>query len=182
MALSLDKDNLIRSAEGIIVELGASFDEGQEDIQVVLSNYYACLEDFKDILLDIEQSDPPEGGSYTGYALCKQCHPEQTDQWLDTFHAQAFESLRERGQDYNPECIPCHTTGFGYRGGFIMPELTSEMEGVQCEMCHGAGAEHSENPMLPLEVVSEETCTDQCHTPEQSPDFDYPTYYQRVVH
>jgi len=182
LALSLDKDNLIRSAEGIIVELGASFDEGQEDIQVVLSNYYACLEDFKDILLDIEQSDPPEGGSYTGYALCKQCHPEQTDQWLDTFHAQAFESLRERCQDYNPECIPCHTTGFGYRGGFIMPELTSEMEGVQCEMCHGAGAEHSENPMLPLEVVSEETCTDQCHTPEQSPDFDYPTYYQRVVH
>lgn len=184
--LSLDKDNLIRSAEGRVDELGSSFDEEQPDIQVVLSNYYACLEEFKGTLLDPDLTDPPEGGSYTGYALCKPCHPEETDQWIETAHAEAFPSLKRRSQDYNPECIPCHTTGFGYVGGFIMPELTSEMEGVQCEMCHGAGAEHSEDPenvRTPrFGKLSEATCTDQCHTPEQSPEFDYGVYIDRVTH
>ena len=98
--------------------------------------------------------EPTDGGSYTGDSVCKQCHPDQTDQWLTTAHAEAFESLKERSQDYNPECIPCHTTGFGYTGGFIRPDLTSEMEGVQCEMCHGAGAEHAENPTSPIGTVS----------------------------
>ena len=182
LVLGLDTDKLIRSAEGTIVELDAGFDEAQEDILAVLNNYFACLEKFKDILLDIEQNEPLDGGSYTGYALCKQCHPDITDQWHVTPHVEAFATLKERSQDYNPECIPCHTTGFGYTGGFVTPDLTSEMEGVQCEMCHGAGADHSENPDLSLEKVSEETCTVMCHTTERSPEFDYPAYLLQVTH
>ena len=182
LVLGLDKDNRIQSAEGKIVPLDAETGDEQLDMHALLDNYYLCLEDYKDILLDFEPNDPEVGGSYTGYALCMQCHPEQTDQWLATSHAEAFESLRDRSQDYNPECVPCHTTGFGYLGGFIMPGLTSEMEGVQCEMCHGAGFDHSQQNAVPYGVISEATCIDNCHTPEQSPDFDYAIYYQSIAH
>ena len=182
LLIGLDHNNQLKNVENRIVPLDGSISEQQEDIQAVLDGYYACLESFKDILLDIDQTNPPEGGSYTGYSVCRQCHPDQHEQWDTTAHAEGFASLKERSQDYNPECIPCHTTGFGYTGGFETPDLTSEMEGVQCEMCHGAGAEHSENPSLPLTTITEKTCTEICHTIDQSPEFDYGAYKDRVLH
>jgi len=181
LVIGLDQNNRIKTVDNSIVALDDSISE-RKDIQTVLDSYYACLESFKDILLDIDPVDPSEGGSFIGYSVCRQCHPGQYNQWETTAHAEAFASLKERSQDYNPECVPCHTSGFGYTGGFVTPDLTSEMEGVQCEMCHGAGAEHAGNPTLPLEIVSEETCTNQCHTPEQSPEFDYGVYIDRVTH
>ena len=182
LVIGLDQNNRIKTADNRIVALDGSISDQQDDIQTVLDSYFACLESFKDVLLDIDPTNPPEGGSYTGYSVCRQCHPDQHDQWNTTSHAEAFASLKGRSQDYNPECIPCHTTGFGYTGGFVMPDLTSEMSGVQCEMCHGPGAEHSENPILPLKTITEETCTKSCHTIEQSPEFDYPAYYLIVNH
>jgi hypothetical protein len=182
LRLHIGKDGQIKAVENRIVALDDGISAQQEDILSILENYYACLESFNDILLDIDQVDPPQGGSYIGYSVCRQCHPDQHNQWDSTAHADAFATLKGSIQDYNPECIPCHTTGLGYTGGFVTPDLTSEMEGVQCETCHGAGAEHSNNPALPLRAVSDETCTSLCHTPEQSPEFDYPSYYLRVTH
>jgi hypothetical protein len=182
LAISLDYNYQIKTVDNRIVALDSSISDQQEDILLILDSYYACLESFKGILLDIDQVDPPEGGSYIGYSVCRQCHPDQHEQWDSTVHAEAFATIKGRSQDYNPECIPCHTTGFGYTGGFVTPDLTSEMEGVQCETCHGDGTEHSNDPGRPLSAVSEATCTSLCHTPEQSPEFDYPAYYLRVTH
>ena len=182
LVIGLGQDNRIKTVDNRIVALDGSISDQQDDIQTVLDSYFACLESFKDILLDIDQNDPSDGGSYTGYAVCVNCHDVEYDQWNTTAHAEAFASLKGRSQDYNPECIPCHTTGFGYTGGFVMPDLTSEMAGVQCEMCHGAGAEHSENPTLPLGTISEETCTESCHTIEQSPEFNYDAYKEKITH
>ena len=181
ITLTLGKDNRIRTAEGTVITLDDTIDDNQPDVQALLNDYYACLEEHKETLLNDEQKDPVEGGFYTGYAACRICHREQTDQWLSTAHARAFTALTQRSQDYNPECIPCHTTGFSYTGGFIMPDLTSEMEGVQCEMCHGAGGDHAQNESVPLGITSESTCT-PCHTSERSPQFDYPTYYRAIQH
>ena len=59
---------------------------------------------------------------------------------------QAFSSLIVKNQDYNPECVICHVTGFGYTGGFKRPDQSQDRANVQCEMCHGAGAEHAAQP------------------------------------
>lgn len=182
LVIELDHNNRIKNIDNRIVALDGSISDQQDDIQTVLESYFACLESFKDLLLDIDPKDPPDGGSYTGYAVCVNCHEVEYDQWNTTAHAYAFASLKGRNQDYNPECIPCHTTGFGYTGGFETPDRTSEMAGVQCEMCHGAGAEHSENQTIPLRTISEETCTESCHTIEQSPEFDYDGYKERIIH
>ena len=62
-----------------------------------------------------------------------------------------------------------------------MKEITSKKE-FSAKMCHGAGAEHSENQTIPLRPISEETCTESCHTIEQSPEFDYDAYKERIIH
>ena len=178
--LSFDESNNLNTAEGNIISLTPTI---QEDIQVamLIDEYHDRLEAIKDELLNIEQIAPDSGGYYTGYSTCAVCHSSQTNQWNATNHAIAFTSLIEMSQEYNPECFDCHTNGFGYIGGFVMSDTTPELEGVQCEMCHGAGGDHSASPSSPFGHISESTCT-KCHTQERSPDFKFATYYPETLH
>ena len=81
-----------------------------------------------------------EGPAFLGYKACKKCHIKQYKTWAETKHAKAFECLQ--GEDLKkPECLKCHTTGFG-KGGFVDAEKTPKLVNVQCEQCHGSGAEH----------------------------------------
>lgn len=99
-----------------------------------------------------------EKGSYVGYKKCGGCHISQRDSWLDTSHAKAMDSLKPKAKanekkkakldpnkDYtkDKDCIGCHTTGYGEKGGYKadMPEKKAQfLQGVSCEMCHGAGS------------------------------------------
>lgn len=134
-----------------------------------------------DILAQYPVQDPPTGGSYEGRSNCRTCHQPEHDAWTQTKHAIAWETLAHQQRDYDPECFACHTTGFTYTGGFRLFPDTPAMGDVQCEMCHGAGADHAANPTLPYGHVDEATCT-QCHVPLHSPSFDYPTYLPKIQH
>jgi hypothetical protein len=93
-------------------------------------------------LLTGAAGDGAKPGAYIGAAACV-CHadPEQST-WHKTKHAQAFELLKLAGQEKNEKCLPCHTTGYG-RGGYGTPGVTVNLEGVQCEECHGPGGDHA---------------------------------------
>ena len=111
--LSLDKDNLIRSAEGLVVELDATIGEGPEDILALLNNYYACLEEFKDTLLDIVPIDPPVGGSYTGYAVCRQCHRIKMTSGLYPHTLKHFQHLRDGARIITRNVFPATPLDLG---------------------------------------------------------------------
>ena len=112
--------------------------------------------------------------AYVGWERCAPCHSDKAEGWQTTRHAKALESLKKTEQENLPGCVKCHVTGYEKDGGFIDYELTSEMAGVQCEACHGAGGGHVEDPMgvKPAGDVGEGTCR-QCHTEEQDPGFNY---------
>jgi predicted CXXCH cytochrome family protein len=113
-------------------------------------------------------------GCYMGAQTCNECHTETVDNWRQTGHASAFSSLEKSGQQDLPDCLRCHVVGYGRSGGFLGPELTMELAGVQCESCHGPGKSHSDEPDA-LNIVSmpgEEVCR-TCHTIGQAPNFDY---------
>jgi hypothetical protein len=95
-----------------------------------------------------------EGHAFIGSSKCKKCHIKEYKSWSETKMANAFEQLRpgERAEqkvaagldpekDYStdPECVSCHTTGYGREGGFVDEATTPDLIGVGCEMCHGAG-------------------------------------------
>jgi hypothetical protein len=140
------------------------------------------LEDYnsKVSMLLKEEDKPPPGTTYTGVAECVACHQPFMDQWVDTRHATAFASLEEVGKASDPECIVCHVVGFGEKGGFYTIKSTPELANVQCESCHGIGRKHLSDYSL-MSPVTEATCL-KCHTEENSPEFDYPLYLEKIKH
>lgn len=100
---------------------------------------------------------------------CGFCHPTVHEEWQNTKHATALETLEAIGQDTNSFCVGCHVVGFNEEGGFVSRETTNALAGVQCESCHGAGSPHVSNIMDPdkyppasLEMVSADICG-KCH-------------------
>jgi hypothetical protein len=83
---------------------------------------------------------------YAGMATCLECHQATYDKLINTPHVQAFASLAKVKQDKNANCLPCHTIGYGLPTGFISAAATPQLEGVQCENCHGPAGNHAANP------------------------------------
>ena len=152
---------------------------------------------------------------YIGVSKCKMCHKKeekgaQFKQWEASPHAGAFETLKSEksaqiakkkgieGEAWKaPECLKCHTTGFGAGGYEVKDEVfwnpadddkaggkavkrMKNLESVGCEACHGAGSKYKskktmvaitageiEGSTVGLNTISEETCTG-CHN-EESP-------------
>jgi len=93
---------------------------------------------------------------YVGIKSCSGCHKSEGKSWANTAHAKAFESLKKgvkvnekkkaglEDNDYTKDekCLPCHTVGYGKKGGYepSMPEAKAKyFAAIGCEMCHGAG-------------------------------------------
>ena len=96
---------------------------------------------------------------YIGAGKCKACHMKQYKSWQETNMATSFENLKagvkaeaktkagiDPQKDYttDPECLKCHTTGYGKPSGFVSLEKTPDLINVQCESCHGPGGDFRE--------------------------------------
>ena len=75
-------------------------------------------------------------------ASCESCHKREYAQWKASHHANAYASLVKRERQFDPDCLPCHTTRFDEPQGFSMQSHERDLIGVQCESCHGLIAEH----------------------------------------
>ncbi len=129
----------------------------------------------------------PGASGYAGSGACARCHAEHLAAWAYTPHAKAHGSLVARGAGTDPECLGCHTTGWGEPGGYGTPTPAAlrAWKAVQCEACHGPMAGHPEprgsasTADAAHATVSEATCR-RCHDAANSPQFDYGTYLKRV--
>jgi hypothetical protein len=129
-----------------------------------------------------ERARPAGPRRYVSGARCFPCHNEQYSRWTLTGHTRGYESLLERGEEANPECLTCHTTGFAVAGGWaeIVPANVLAFKAVQCEACHGPSEGHPDDPEATPPIPSESTCL-RCHDEANSPGFDYATYLPRAV-
>jgi len=120
--------------------------------------------------------------AFAGNQSCKRCHSLPSWRYKKDKHAHAFDIIVEKGHDYDPECVRCHTVGFGYMTGFVSAEKTPELVHVGCEDCHGPGSKHIEKPMEGgYGEVAKETC-ESCHNIENSPKFVYDEYIKKIKH
>jgi hypothetical protein len=103
-------------------------------------------------------SGTAEDHSFVGTKSCRKCHLKQWKSWAETAMAKSFEQLKpgvsadaktkagldpEKDYTADPECLSCHTTGYGQPGGFVSVAETPDLVGVGCEMCHGAGGTYT---------------------------------------
>lgn len=80
--------------------------------------------------------------SYVGNSKCRLCHRNFFLGRKNDPHDYAMESLSSSGNEKNPHCLRCHSTGHGTPTGFVDMEKTPRLANVQCEGCHGPGNIH----------------------------------------
>jgi hypothetical protein len=130
--------------------------------------------------------DPPKGQpSFAGTAQCEDCHPDAVKFWKTTRHAHAWETLVERGQQFDFDCTSCHVTGWERPGGSNLA-FNEPLRDVQCEVCHGPSSIHvakggEEKPFATMRAPAEAMCADQCHTSEHSDTFQYQAYLRDIL-
>ncbi len=143
-------------------------------------------------------------GEFVGSQSCESCHEPSYRIWRKTPHAKAFETLvkLDPPRQFDPECISCHVVGwhptqyFPYEGGYMNMEDTPHLIDVGCESCHGPGGNHNRAELhgtdeekerhRKLMVITKEESRDSqcatCHDLDNSPDFDFETYWPEVEH
>jgi len=88
--------------------------------------------------------------TYVGSDKCKSCHKEAYAIWKKTPHSHAYQTLvkaeKPSNRQFDPECIVCHTVGFGVVSGFVSEVKTAHLKDVGCESCHGPASAHVSNP------------------------------------
>lgn len=173
-----DEDGRIASLRGGLEPLTTDYEDA-ESIAKLFMSYD----------LDIRRQEKATRGvpagylkkKYAGAEACAECHDDIYAQWRDTPHAQAFDILIEHGRQYDRDCTPCHTAGFYEMGGFLSVDETPGLIHVQCESCHGNGAEHVSDPDIKTTGDARNICT-SCHTTDQSPEFEFDKFWGRIKH
>jgi hypothetical protein len=98
----------------------------------------------------VNQAGKNPAPKYIGTERCTDCHIAAGKVWAKTPHSHAYKTLVDAthpsNRQYDPECIVCHTVGFGYQSGFRSEKETPKLLNVGCESCHGPGSQHANDP------------------------------------
>ena len=125
--------------------------------------------------------------SYVGTDRCEGCHPEAARKWQQTQHARAFATLIQRQAEADPNCIPCHTVGFGSLTGYRREFGNQKLVDVGCESCHGPGSLHVDQRLgqgavsFQFRPLGAGDCK-KCHYGEFSRPFDYEVFWPHIYH
>lgn len=157
-----------------MAKLNAQNDKDMEDYYARMRMQYARFTN--------DPSQPRSPQPFVAVNKCTECHAAERSSWNASGHARAFYALtKDSGKDRDPQCLPCHTTGYRFKGGFTSSETTPHLTNVQCESCHGPGVAHSRRPTKGYGLVTKNTCM-PCHDRANSPGFDYDVYRNRILH
>jgi len=155
--------------------------------------------------------------TYIGVQGCKGCHSaavrgDQYGIWKNSKHAYSYlELASEKAKAYaethliqnpqtEPQCLKCHTTGYGISRKLFQSSFRIE-DGVQCEECHGAGSDFSKFNIMKDKlkfiahggVIGDESMCLKCHSadvkdtkrprcPFQTKNFVYKVALEKIKH
>lgn len=106
----------------------------------------------------------------------------QFKKWSANKHATAMETLKKVGYDRSPECVVCHTVGYGATDGYKSMKETPKLGRVSCEVCHGRGLVLRNGQCKGRARPGNEATCRQCHTPKRHPDFNYKKQWDKINH
>lgn len=185
--------------------------EDSKRMLVQFANYQQKLKEIGLKDLGATAVSHPTGRQFVGSEACGDCHTTAHEIWEDSPHFHATDSIvapnNDRGgipRHHDPECISCHVTGWDpqgfqpYKTGWESLKKSELLAGSGCENCHGPGSEHvaAENgdidvtrarlKELQQEMVlrledAEQQCR-SCHDLDNSPEFDFASYWEEVKH
>ncbi len=134
----------------------------------LLASYYKTVnehnrEAFKDVL---PPPVPAGQSSYIGVEACTTCHESEREFWNRTPHHAAYKTLVDQNKQFNLDCVGCHVTGYEAPGGTTVAHV-DKLTDVQCEVCHGPGSRHAQNPAAAalVSIPERSFCAGKCHHP-----------------
>ncbi len=152
---------------------------GAPDVNAMLDGYRQAVKD-EALAEQWPKTAVPEG--FAGDQACRECHLEICEQLDKSGHMRAFATLVATNDEFDPECVRCHVVGFDHVGGYLSPTKTPTLVNVACEACHGPSEAHVQSQAkTPGGKVSPEFCV-RCHDPDNSPKFDFKTYWPKIQH
>jgi hypothetical protein len=125
--------------------------------------------------------------TYAGTQNCLACHPQAGHKWAESGHARAFATLLSLKADADPNCIGCHTVGFGTPSGYRREFKDAKLTDVGCESCHGPGSQHVAERRGGGEItmhfrpIGAGDCQ-KCHHGEFSRPFAWDQFWPHVAH
>jgi hypothetical protein len=140
-----------------------------------LLSFYKAVDDHNRVAFADRVAPPPapDQASYVGIEVCSSCHPGPREVWNGTVHAHAYATLSSQFKEFNLECVSCHVTGYEQPGGSTVTHV-DKLRDVQCEVCHGPGSRHVQNPVDKTRIIAQppaSRCLD-CHHPPHVEGFD----------
>ena len=151
-------------------------------ITQLLTGYDQELEDEQLVLKYANQRPLSPGRRYMGGDKCIECHDKQHTAWQASHHRNGYKTLVAVNKQHDPECIACHTVGYGDISGFSVAGKRPDLTGVGCENCHGPGYPHIKKPKKYPLVVDKKVCASNCHNMDHSPKFNFDHYWQKIKH
>jgi len=177
LQVQLDSLNKIENYKNELIPLIAEKVGESAEIRSLICDYNVQLQK------QLKQQAIAAGRKFYGSDFCAGCHVKEYASWQKTAHYSALDTLTDMGKDENPSCLDCHTTGYGYPGGFVSKAETPAKGGIGCEECHrippnidfSSGKPHKVLPLI------EKWCT-RCHRQPHIIDFNYEQMKQKVEH
>ncbi len=128
----------------VLLSLGLAVSAQDMRIEAQLADSSPPLIPLKNVLGEKLFNEAVVSGKYTyaGNFKCRLCHRDFFVGRKHDVHDQAFARVLKSGHGENEQCLGCHTTGYGVKGGFKSLTLTPRLANIQCEGCHGPGSEH----------------------------------------
>ena len=188
-----------------MIQLMAGYQERLKDEQIVLAN----SEIVHPTGASFVGSDKCGECHSTAYDIWKDSGHAHAFESLNPSNKRlGYERLNGVERMFDPECLSCHVTGWEpheylrFRSGFLNEEFASDetekqlqslLAGSGCENCHGPGSRHVElieadnidaarkEVKVTLEQARDTLCY-SCHDNDNSPDFDFDEYWEKVKH
>ena len=174
LALWIDASGEIANHYATQIALTGEVDESETIRQLLTDFYLSTAEENKThgVPLFADQQLEKQNGAYISANTCQSCHEQEYLQWSATRHAFAYQTLLKKERYFDPNCVSCHTTGYGYTTGFQIGDQDSTLKGAQCETCHGPGKQHAGNPKKTnIRSGKDTSLCIQCHDTKHSPGF-----------
>lgn len=125
--------------------------------------------------------------NYAGTQSCAACHQIAAQVWAHSGHSSAFFTLLAHKADADPNCLSCHTVGFGTPSGYRREFGANRLVDVGCESCHGPGSQHVEQRRAGGEItarfrpIGAGDCQ-KCHHGEFSRPFTWDQFWPHIMH
>ncbi|MBI1379635.1 MAG: hypothetical protein GC161_00950 [Planctomycetaceae bacterium] len=190
VSLRASGDNRLWEKHPVAAELIA------DERLVPYRGYYREFLSAYDVVAQVgDTKGPHPRGAYAGSASCQACHTDAHAIWSEGQHPHGLLTLQEdlRGGAaalVDPDCVRCHSVGFGYETGFASKAVADPMRldpkgplgGIGCESCHGPAAQHVVTGLAEHVQRSNAATCMQCHDVDNDPNFDFERKWPLIVH